>query len=386
MTTDKKVQVEKIIQDIEQKFDVLRLNSIATYAEKGDIDLFIRKGSLDGFIEYLFSHGFLIRINPGCEAVGYIFLHGELYAIGVKQTSDTILTLFPHVHLNEDAFETAIWKDPDLERFFRYVLQLRNLKPKYAEFVQAKFDKYRHYLSDQTYLSKPILRRDASLHDVLGAMQHNVVSMLRVFPFTTFVKLLGHVLKRKVRNLNRGKIIAFVGSDGAGKTTVITKIKDVHGARTVHMGDGSIWFRDSFARLYNGPTSIARLTYLVIFIEHWWRYIKIRWWKIKGITVFVDRWPGMNRHLCKSGIWQDLNRLIYAAFPDPDAYIFLHAPSNVIRARKSDLSEQEIEYLQKTLRERLQTRIHYEIESGDIDTVLMEVLRITFRLRGFILR
>jgi thymidylate kinase len=106
------------------------------------------------------------------------------------------------------------------------------------------------------------------------------------------------------------------------------------------------------------------------------------YFKIKGDLVFVDRWPGTNRHLRKNNIWKSVNTIMYAFFPDPDLYIFLFAPPEIISLRKTDLNTEEIKCLQKNIEKKITSKKHYKVKTVDIDLSLKKILIIISKLIG----
>jgi hypothetical protein len=143
----------------------------------------------------------------------------------------------------------------------------------------------------------------------------------------------------------------------------------------MYMGDWDFMLQPFYTFLHRQHIAIARLSYPFYYMENWFRYLRALWWKLKGYTVLVDRYPGLNRHLRKQNVLLRLNDWMYRLFPSADAYILLSAPPNMIHARKPELSIAEITTAQEETRKRLAGKRHVEIESEKLDDTLNAALR-----------
>ncbi len=183
-----------------------------------------------------------------------------------------------------------------------------------------------------------------------------------------------HRLAERINRIGSGKIIAFVGPDGSGKSTVINALAVGLFAEKMYMGDWGFRLQPLYNWMHKRPLPVARVTYLFFYIENWFRYLKAFGLKMAGKTVLIDRWPGLNRHLRRKNIWLRLNDLMYKPFPRADKYVFVSAPAPTIHARKQELSVEEIIKSQENIRERLEGFNYKEIVNDDLDQCLNETL------------
>jgi thymidylate kinase len=367
--------IEEIIKDLEKSVPVRRLNEIRSTETRDDIDFIMRRADIATATHFLESKGFVIRHPANRSVIAYRFIDGMLYDIDLTYSWDNLLYYFPGIRFNERFYED-IWHDPNIEKFMRYTIEFRHKKKKYIDFVEAHFDHYGTYLSDTTYLTTPICKPGFLKKDLVRAMRRSPIAIIKILRLGALMKLIYAIARRKFRRAGSGKLIAFVGADGAGKTTAIEKTKYICGAHTAQFADDTVLFRQLYASWTNRvPTSIARLKYIGIFIEQWIRYFGFWIRKMRGQTIFFDRWPGTNRHLRNDNIWRRINTLLYRFFPDPDIYIFLSADPKIIHNRKPELSTQEIDTLQRNLRQHIARSRHVEIITEDLDESLTRVLR-----------
>jgi len=367
------MSIENTIKEIEALPTVTRTGTIKTCSQ-GDIDFFLSKEYLADLLLLLKERGALIQHRESEEYIfAYIIHENTWYHMDFKYGSKKIIRKHGDITLI-DKFFVDSQKNPDLERFFRYSLELRS-GLKYKKFVNDHFDIYGSLFLGNDYFSSALFQKNITKNQLLAAMSHKPLALLRVFGTKNILHLFYVSFISRLMLVNSGKIVAFVGADGSGKTTAIENAALFFGSPFVHMGDGSQWFRKKIDSLYKQPIFIARLTYTIIYLEHHWRLLKMLYWKLSGKVVLSDRWPATNRHLRKDGWQMYLNRAMYALFPDPDLFIFLHAPADTIYARKKDLLPEEIESIQLNLEAKLQGKKYIKIETLDIEKSNWQAVR-----------
>jgi thymidylate kinase len=372
-------ELKATIIKLKDSFLVKQMNDICTY-EYGDIDFLIHEDDAEELITFLEEKKFIIsKHHEDKNFFAYRYIDQNLYQLDFKSSFAYILNLYPGINWKQNFIED-VWTDPKLEKFFRYALGLRSNKNKYPNFVQKNYDIYGTLLVENSYFSKPIFKQTITCNTLIAAMHKKPLGLLKTFKFSILVKILFKVSSIRIKKIGSGKIVAFVGSDGSGKTTTIQEMKKLFNSPVVHMGDGSRWCKTFFDKFYDKNLLISRLSYFVIYIEHWCRFIKMLHYKWCGRIVLADRWPGTNRHLREKNRWMRLNSLIYRFFPEPDVYIFLSAPAAVIYDRKKDLPLSEIESLQNNLREKLSSRKYVEIETLNYDETYSKVLAVILNL------
>jgi len=368
-------EIEKIIIDIQDKFIVKFVGSVHSYDEGGDIDFFMKLNQREKITDYLKARGFVMRDVREHGVSGCKFIGGSLYVLDFTDDSSVILRLFPDVKLTEK-FYIDIWKDEKIEKFLRYSLQFRSYKDKYIYFVKKNFDTYGKYLSNKIYFSKQIYRKNLKVDNVIGSMNKNLRDLFISFSFVRLVKIFFVIVSIHFKNIGKGEVVAFVGADGSGKTTAIDKTWQIMGVHKKYMGDVNYKFQGFYNWLLRKPLLLSRSVYFFMYIENWFRYLWIWLRKIKGDTVYTDRWPGLNQHLKSNNSKKKiLHDFVYIFFPKADRYVFLSGKPEIIHVRKPELSIEEIDTLQKNMRIKLKGREYIEVQSENLDLTLTEVLK-----------
>jgi hypothetical protein len=370
--------IEKVVQELQGTHDAILVSKIGPYQQVGDIDFFCSRKSLINIQDYLIKEKFLIVYNAGHGNRALVFFNCQLFVLDIADRLDSYLDLYPYSEFTSKANDMAL-DSPKLVKFMKYTCSLRS-DLKATLYVEKYFIEYSSYLSNKEYIHNSPFRSNLAVKVLLGAMKKRPLDIIRTYNFSGLVNLFFGLIIVRLRNLNSGKIIAFVGSDGSGKTTIIENISfalSVSGPIKVqYMGD--FWFilQPFYIWLHKRHIILARMTYPFFYIENWFRYIKIRWWKLCGYTVLTDRWPGLNRHLRKPGRLLQLNDLMYKLYPNADSYVFVSGPPAVVHARRDELTVKEIEILQSHMRERLAGKSNwYEAHNVDLDDCLNGVLR-----------
>jgi thymidylate kinase len=178
------------------------------------------------------------------------------------------------------------------------------------------------------------------------------------------------VLQRAVVAEDRGLSLALLGLDGAGKTTVVARLRDEVPWPTVSLYMG-VWRESALDRLvrpFLGAQLLLRLGRLSR------NALVTRYHRALGRIVLLDRYvvdatlpsPELDWKGRLSAV------LVLRTAPAPDRMVFLDAPAEVVFARKGEIGVEELEQRRAHYRE-LQSRFPQWV-TVDCDRPLEQVL------------
>lgn len=188
----------------------------------------------------------------------------------------------------------------------------------------------------------------------------------------------------------RGISVALCGPDGVGKSTIASALEDALPGEMLHIhhkpgvlphprGDSDRDFSKPYEKAArSSPMSILKALYL--FVDWWLGWIFVIWPRVRrGDSVIIQRpWLDLTvdpeRYRLGVGAW--LLRTLGRFLPDPTITLLLSAPSDVIHARKSELSTSELDVRARRWREEIGSVRRAEVVdvSGDVDDVMSSIL------------
>lgn len=188
----------------------------------------------------------------------------------------------------------------------------------------------------------------------------------------------------------RGLSVALCGPDGVGKSTLADALESALPGETVHLHhrpgllpapdpDPGRDFTEPYAKGARTPVaSVFKVFYL--FIDWWLAWLFTIWPRVRrGDSVIIQRpWVDMavdpDRYRLDAPRW--LVPLLGRLLPDPDATILLAADPEVIAARKSELSMDELEVGLQRWHEAIGSvrRSAVVDVSGDVPSTLRSIL------------
>lgn len=370
--------IEKTIEELKSKFGAAVISGDVYASMPHDIDILIEPKYAVPVQEILLRQGFTITSLEKRKVQAQRFEDGKSFFLDIAYSLDYLEVLF-----FKNSFKESLWhlvrEDYNLEKFIRALYLLRG-DQKNISFVRTHFLTYQQILFDTRYIRKPIFRTALDINLAIGIMKKEPLALVCGLSFPAFITCIVKYLLLRFKRIGSGSVIAVVGPDGSGKTTIIEKlIQAMPATRRMYMGDWGFVLQPFYNRMHDQHIYIARLSYPFFFVENWIRYIRAWYLKMCGVTVLVDRYPGLNRHLRKSDIWLRLNDMMYACFPRADRYIFISLDPEEIHRRKPELSIAEIAESQKNMRQRLKNQNHVEIENVNLDSCLNDALRYIYK-------
>lgn len=371
--------IRDVLRALEHECDAIILSGEDYRPMPHDIDVLIQSAHAARAREILATSGFVLSSSGHGKIEALRFEGGELFFIDVAYSFAYLTEFFPYARVSDDFFR-LVREDKGIEKFVHYLYGLRESR-KYTEYIYDSFSRYSNILYAAPYVGAPVFRESLTPEIAVRLMKGSVKALLYGLTARALITLLITYASGKVQRLGSGKIVAILGPDGSGKSSVISALAKHLDMRIMYMGDWGFAFQPFYDLLQRGPLWLARLSYPFFYVENWVRILRAYSLKLRGYTVLLDRYPGFNRHMAKSESLVRLNNLMYSFFPNPDTYILLSAPASIIHARKQELTESEIERSQENVRRVLakkRTRF-IEVENVDLNACLNQVLAELFR-------
>jgi thymidylate kinase len=142
-------------------------------------------------------------------------------------------------------------------------------------------------------------------------------------------------------------IISFMGVDGSGKTTLSKKLKKLlKKSKYLHLKP-YILFQDRRTVVKNPQETKKSLSFVsLIKIFSWLISYKVFFWRKKDFEFYIfDRYAHdilIDPLRYKHNLSKNLTIYILSFFPNPDLWILLKPPLNIIKKRKNELTDYEL--------------------------------------------
>jgi len=319
--------------------------------------------------EFLLEKGFILFKEESNKLNFIKFHNGSLIDIDIDIDIDTLFlqTYFYDIKTTQDLKE-RYFQNSEKEKIcvntIRYILLLRGFNEKYLNF----FIQNRDFILKNGYCldyltSLPFKREFKNFEDFLKVMKRDFFYMLKYIKFRYLIRYFEVKFFKK-----RGKVIAFIGIDGSGKSTIIDILNKNFGYKFFYLGDRSI----KFSKLYK----IKLLKPISIFMQYFEKFFRVGYIKfltLKGKHILTDRYYfEINTHGLRGKIYDILyNRLLIK----PDLVIVLWADSEEILTRKHEASKEEIEKFNQNIN-NLPFNNKVIIENINLDKTLNEIVKV----------
>ncbi|MEO1927631.1 MAG: P-loop NTPase fold protein [Nautiliaceae bacterium] len=331
--------------------------------------LLLKKENLEKIKKYLLNNEFILFKEEEKQLNFKKFENGILIDIDINFDIETKFfhTYFYDVFIKGELklkyFQNPL-KYKNHINCIRYMFLLRGFNRKYLKF----FLEHKDFILENGYCLKyltksPFKKEFESFDDFLNVIKRNWKYMIKYIKFKYLIRYVKVKFFKK-----RGKVIAFIGVDGSGKSTVIKILKEYFGYKTFYLGDRSIKFSKLYKIKYLKPISI-----FIQYFEKLFRVLYIKLLTLKGNHILTDRYYFENNISGTKGIIYNI--LYNKLFIKPDIVVVLWADSEEILKRKKEMSKKDIEKFNKSI-DNLPFKNKVIIKNVDLDSALNQILKV----------
>ncbi|TPE42519.1 nucleoside/nucleotide kinase family protein [Pontibacter mangrovi] len=315
----------------------------------GDIDLFVQDNSKAQFEALLKDFGWYKRKEATYHRNHHFYYSPDLqvyldvkYSLSFASGPDTCYTYT----LEREALERAVlnsagvYRPAGLDAMLLYAAHLAykergKLEPKHQAYLRQYLHQYRHELAG------PGSNLQEALEQWLAYGSPSSTEKLQQIIAPYFVRHHRQMVRRnKLPKYGYGLKILFLGTDGAGKTTLIKAVEEKINfkAKCLYLGMGENgWTTPITKKLFHYRAGTGLLNkafnlvkHLVLLPSEFLLRIAPVKSRSRFHVVLIDRFPGTVFVEKKP-----LSRLLYRAIlPKPDLVFFLHASPEVLVQRK----------------------------------------------------
>jgi len=364
------MDINKILKELDSKFEILILRGSKNCPEQ-DIDLFCSRKQFKNSKKFLINSKFTYLSDLFYRKLFFMrFFNSKMIKLDFKINW---FNEFPGYY-----FKIPETKLTSIEHtFFRYFLELRTDKINF-------FEKNKKIIIKSNFFRSKIdlFRKQPNFKDFIRIINRNKIVMFKYLKLKYFVSYFFGRIREYVHVFNSGKLITILGPDGVGKSTIISKLSPNLNGKSIYMGGKEFAF-EAFYRANEQKFLLKPFIFLMRYFENWFRFFKIRFWKLKGKLVFIDRYPKwelVTFHTV-SRVNKVLDIIFYKyLFPAPDKIVVLNLDSKKIHLRKKELSIKELNKAQANLKNVMEKVPNcLFIENDKLDNTLNKILNFIYK-------
>ncbi len=345
-----------------------------------DIDILIKPSgfsTIKNLSSEIFHEFFIIEY--------YLLNSVLLRVVDISNSKNLDLHFYYRPVSNADLFYTdKLFKEKYLQNcFFAFPKHIQQLLEYFHRIYEKKGKLKKTYsfnnplatLSKYSKLSKSKNNKILKLNSLDARTRQRKVKASHILAPITYI----NYFKSKIINWRKGKIIALVGVDGVGKSTIINEIKNIiPGTISIYMGSAHYRFQKFYDILpKNFITNF--ILFFMVYLENWIRYIQSIWLKSIGYTVIFDRFPTYQFARAKG-----FRKILYSTFynyffPSPYQIFYLYNESEILMKRKKEHSQNQLEEIQYEYN-KISTgkRNTQSIKNDDMGKTIQKIIAITY--------
>jgi thymidylate kinase len=322
-----------------------------------DLDFYVSRKDIDIVITNLKKEQFYLASKDDDKLLFQKIIGRDVIKIDLALGFDYIFRKVPGISFQQKFLESYLENPAEYEVDFNAVRYL---------FMERKQEKYLSYLKNnrREIISRDLFKKslasipfktNVSSKSIINRLDHS--KRVRVFPFLKFkhqFRYLLYHLRVATSIMGSGRSVAVIGPDGCGKSTMVEFLDRMPGTKSIYMGSNYYILGNVYSKISKNSYLLFRAAkFFAIYIENWLKIGRILTWKIRGKTVYIDRYPSYQYFLTEKRKKWILNLLYYRLFPKPDITMVLFCSEKTILCRKNELTASEIHKTYEALSESL---------------------------------
>jgi len=339
-----------------------------------DIDFgLIEKEKKEDICQFLYEEEFVNFKNSITKMNFKKFYKGQLIDIDIDIDINNEFTqrFFYDIRIKEE-FVKKYFSYPEKNDIamntLRYFLLLRG----------SENEKYRNFFLDNRdeivlngfyfrYINEVPLRKKINFEEFYALVNRSKSTLFKYIKY----KYILYMLIFKIKNIlplrgKRGRIIAILGIDGVGKSTIVDILSKSLSCKKVYLGDKSIKYR----KIYK-LKSIKIISIFVQYFEKLFRIVHLKLLTLRGVTVITDRYYFETEN---NSLKSKVKSLMYnKLFIKPDVVVVLYAEPKTILKRKNEVTAKEIYEFNKNI-STLPFKNILKIKNDNLDDTLNKLL------------
>lgn len=327
--------VEDAIAVLIKKYSCLPIHNLELDPLKGDIDIHCPEKNIEEAGKYLSSAGFVIWRDELNRLQAEIFIKGQLFNLHLYENEGFSFYLCSDI---SKEFKSTLKSSDDFSSL--PYLTFRTLfffKPKYLPILEKKSEELERESFYVKFLDKNPFLRKITFKDFKNIVNKKFFALVSSVGLKCALHVYSQMVSLKLRHFGRGRVIAVLGVDGVGKTTLVETIRTAIGVKAIYMGNNRLFLQPLHDFLSKFGKVSVPFTFILCWFEQFIRRINAAISSFMGKTVILERYPKYEIFAYNSQLARSLGNIFYGLlFPDVAEVVVIWCNEEKILSRKDE--------------------------------------------------